>query len=131
MRGAGRCGSGTARKSNSNGRSLGEGVVEQQHPPGDLLARLLVGVGLRDAEVVAHHLQHRQERDLLAVRLALSLDRRGCPACAARSSELVAEAALADTRLADHPDHRAAAAPCLLERRFQRRQLVAAPHEPS
>ena len=38
---------------------LGEGIIKQQHSPRYLLARLLVGVGLCDAKVVAHHLQHR------------------------------------------------------------------------
>ena len=42
---------------------LGEAGVEQQRPPGDLLARQLLGLALADPEEGAQHLQHRHVGD--------------------------------------------------------------------
>src|SRR5450759_4062980 len=63
------------------------------------------------------------------MRLALSLIDGDAPPAGALD-ELVAETALADTRLADDANHCAAAALGLLERRVKRRQLIPTPYEP-
>ena len=52
---------------------VGEVRIEQQQPPGDLLARDTVGIAILDPEVSAQHLEHGQEGDRFPVRLGLGL----------------------------------------------------------
>ena len=78
--------------------------VQEQQPAGDLLAGHSFGVAVLDPEVPAHHLQDRQERDRLAVRLGLGLVDLD-PTRPAAFRELVTKAALADAGFGDHTDH--------------------------
>ena len=103
--------------------------IEQQQPAGDLLARDPLGVAVLDPEVPAQHLQHRQERDRLAVRLTLGLVDLD-PARPASLRELVAEAALADARLGDHADHRPTPLLGPLERLLEDLHLLGSADEP-
>ena len=83
---------------------VGEVGVEQEHRPAIFSRAIRSGSRVVDAEVGAQHLQHRQERDRLAVRLSLRLVDLDAARPAALG-ELVAEAALADARVGDDADH--------------------------
>src|SRR5262249_54996171 len=72
---------------------VGELLVEEEHGPGDLPARLLVAVPFADAEVRAHDLEDREERNDLAMGRPVGLVDADTAGPAALD-ELVAEAAL-------------------------------------
>ena len=84
-------------------KRVGQRRVEPHDGAGDLPARGLVIVVGRYPDDAAQELEHGQERDRRAVR-----DRarrvHGDASCAGTLDELVAESALADSRLADHAD---------------------------
>src|SRR5437773_9852664 len=90
---------------------------------------LRLSVASLDAEVLLEHLDDGKERDRLAERDAVAFDpgRRVAEAPA----ELEQEPRLADARIADHEDGRAAAAPGLRPGALERRERVVAPHVPS
>src|SRR6185295_431430 len=109
-----------------------EGVVQlgidHEQPPGDLLARHVVAVLLRDAEGVAHELHPGEQRNRLPVCHRVSLDERDAPRPTALR-ELVAEPALADAGLADHADDLALAGEGAFEARLEGRHLRRATDE--
>src|SRR5439155_18947908 len=107
---------------------LAELPVEEQEPPGDLLARDSVAVPLADAEIAAHDLQDGEERDHLPVRHAVRLV-DGEAAGTAALGELVAEPALADSGLGDHAHHLALTVERTGEGRLEGRHLVRSPNE--
>ncbi len=107
---------------------LPEGVVEEQEPAGDLLARRLLGVALGDPEHPPNELEDGQEGDPPGVRDAVALEDRD-PLGAAPLDELVAQPALADPRLAHDPYDGASALERRAERRLERRELIAAADE--
>ena len=80
--------------------------IEQQRASGDLLAGDALRVAIADAEVGAQHLQDRHQWDRAPMGLRLCLEDLE-PPLAAAPGELVADAALADPRLGDDPDHSA------------------------
>ena len=99
-------------------QNLAVAVVEQEQVSGELLARAAVRVLLGDAVVVAEDLQDRQERNVLAVRRAASLDDAHAGG-AAVLGELVAQPALARPRLGHDADHLSVAGAGARQRRLQ------------
>src|SRR5947208_2873860 len=89
-------------------------VLEQVDPG------VVVGAGMDQA------LDHPQQRPLSRVRVHA----RSRTVRIGHREELMTEATLAYTCLADHPDHHPAAVSCLLERRIERRELIPASNEP-
>ncbi len=102
--------------------------IEQQRPPGDPFAGRPRRFALADPEVGAQHLQHRHERDRLAVGLSLRLEDLEL-GLAAALRELVAEPALAGTGFGGDPDRAALAGLRSRQRRLQRVHLLAATDE--
>ena len=103
-RGHGAVGVGDAEEVEEQRQVLGELGIEEQRPPGDLLAGEPVGLAVADPEVGAHQLQHRHEGDRLAVRLGLRFEDLDS-VLAAAFGEFEAEAALADARIGDDRHH--------------------------
>jgi hypothetical protein len=102
---------------------VGERLVEQKHPPRDLLARGLVAVLLGNSENSTQQLQDREERDALGVRQPVRLVDYDS-ACPAALGEFVAEPTLAGSRVGDDAENLRVPRGCLLERRLESRHLA-------
>jgi hypothetical protein len=107
---------------------LAERLVDQQQPPGDLLARATVVVLLGDAVVGTEDLEDGQEGDVSAVGHGAPFEHREPPRAAALG-ELVAEPALADPRLGHHAQHLSARLAATGQRRLESLHVALAAHE--
>src|SRR6266542_3806315 len=107
---------------------VGERLVEQKHPPRDLLARGLVAVLLGNSENGTQQLQDRVEGDELRVRQPVRLVDYDSARPAALG-ELVAKAALAGPRFGHHADDLRIPRNRLVERCLKSGHLAVTPDE--
>ena len=103
---------------------VGEAGAKHTHPALDLFSRDRIGVGLGDSEERAQQRQHREQRDVPGMGLGGDV-KHGDASLAAPFRELMAEAAFADTGLADDSGQLATSPrKAGVERALQRAQLL-------